>query len=179
MSPLVKFWIASTLLLFVLALWPLKQFGSSNSSSPGESEFAKEAALVDRFCLARIPTSGKASIPKAWEEALDIKINVLESAGEAAGDIGLPREESKLLTSLKPGEGILRSDGKEVHYAMKSAQGNDWFLVLTKKNGGGLISTSGKKSASPISLAIGFALVSGGLLTLLARVAFIGTPRTS
>ncbi len=178
MSSLIKFWISSTLVLFVLAIWPLMQFGKTDATD-SDTDFGREAKLVDYFCLGRIPMGGKAVSPKAWEEVLGAEIKLRESAGEAAGDAGIPREQSDKLTKLKPGEGIIHADQNSAHYVMRSGQGRDWYLVITKKNSGGLISNSSTTGArpSPIALAIGFALVGGGLMTLLARVAFGKTPK--
>ncbi len=180
MSSLIKFWISSTLILFVLAIWPLMQFSKTGSTAT-ELDFGQEAKLVDYFCLGRIPMGGKAVSPKAWEEVLGAEIKLRESAGEAAGDAGIPREQSDKLTKLKPGEGIIHVDKNEAHYVMRSGQGRDWYLVITEKNSNGLISSSaaGNKSPSSVALAIGFALVGGGLMTLLARVAFGKTPNTT
>ncbi len=179
MSTLVKFWIAATLVLLVLALWPATQF-RKGAGSEKESDIEKEAKLVDFFCLARIPSSGMANIPKAWEKVLDADIKIRESAGEAAGEIGIPRDQASKLTDLKPGEGLLFADDRFVHYVLRSGQVKDWFIVLTKKNTGGIVSgnSSGGRKPSTVSLAIGFALVGGALMALLARVAFGKTPDT-
>lgn len=179
MSPLLKFWISSTLLLFVLSIWPLTQL-ETNGDAHSEQELSREAKLVDHFCLSQNPTGGRTSNPKAWETILGAEIKLRESVGEAAGDAGYPRDQSGQLTSLKPGEGLLHTDQNSVHYVLRSGQGKDWYLVLTKKKTTGIaLPRSGQGAApSPVAIAIAFALISGGLLTLLARVAF-GTPAKS
>lgn len=172
MSPVVKFWIGSTLVLFLLMLWPLRQM-LPETTGTSESALANEARLVDHFCLSRTPDGGKANIPKSWEEALDANIRVRDTAGEVAADIGLPREQSERLTSLKAGKGMFHEDQRGQHYVLKSAQGSNWFVVLSKKPTGTLLSTStGAAKPSPLAMAIALSLVGGGLMTLLARVAF-------
>lgn len=177
MSSLVKFWIAATLVLFLLTLWPALQMSKSSSTSGGSSRLAEEAKLVDFFCLARIPTGGRANIPTEWEKALKADIKVRENAGEAASDIGLPRERQDQITSLQPGMGLTYSDKGKSHYVLRSGQGRDWYLVLTKESSGMLTSNNEDGgSPSPIALAVAFALVGGLLLTLLAKVAFGSAP---
>lgn len=174
MKPWIKFWIAATVLLFLLALWPFTQLGGSRvAAAPAEQEFAEQARLVDYFCLGKLPSSGKASIPKEWETALEADIRVRESAGEAAGDIGFPREQAERLTSLEPGEGLLHSDNKGYHYVLKSNQGRGGYIVLSKTpRSGGVISPSGSAGPSPVAMAAAFAVVAAAILTLLARVAY-------
>lgn len=174
MKPWLKFWLASTLILFLLALWPFIQLGGSAAAPPDEQQFASDARLVDHFCLSRIPTSGKASVPSEWEKALNVEIKIRENAGEATGDIGFPRERASELTSLKPGEGLVHSDPKGHHYVLKSDQGRGWFVVLSKepRSGGINARTGGGISASPVAWAVAFAVVAGALLTLLASIAF-------
>lgn len=172
MAPLFKFWIASTLALFLLVLWPLRQT-PADSSSAGESGLEKEAKLVDHFCLAKAPTGGAVSVPKSWEEALEANIRVRDVAGEAASDIGLPRERSGEVASLRPGQGIYHADEKGEHYVLKSAQGSNWFVVLSKKPRGTIkFPGEGGRGPSPLAMAVALAVVGGGIMTLLAKVAF-------
>jgi hypothetical protein len=180
MSSLIKFWIASTLVLFLLALWPALQMSKSDNGV-GSTRIAEEAKLVDFFCLAKIPTGGRANIPNEWEKVLKADIKVRENAGEAAGDIGLPRERQEQITALKPGGGLSHSDDKgKTHYVLRSGQGRDWYLVLTKEGSGMLTGNSDNGgSPSPMALAIAFALVGGLLMTLLSKVAFGGAPAKS
>jgi len=174
MKPWLKFWLASTLILFLLALWPFMRLGGLASTPPDEQQFASDARLVDRFCLSRIPASGKASVPTEWEKALNVEIKIRENAGEAAGDIGIPREAAVRLTSLEAGEGLLHSDDKGYHYVLKSDQGRGWFVVLSKApRSGGIVSQAGVSvNASPVAWAAAFSIVAGALLTLLANIAF-------
>lgn len=172
MSPVVKFWIGSTLVLFLLMLWPLRQM-SPETTGTSESALASEARLVDHFCLTRTPDGGKVNIPKSWEEALDANIRVRDTAGEAAADIGLPREQSERLTSLKAGNGMFHEDQRGHHYVLRSAQGSNWFVVLSQKPTGALMSSNaGAAKPSPLAMTLALAMVGGGLMTLLARVAF-------
>ena len=174
---MVKFWIASTLILFLLALWPALQMAKTGGNVETASRIGEEAKLVDYFCLAKIPTGGRVNIPTEWEKVLNADIKVRESAGEAAGDIGLPRERQDEITSLKSGGGLLHADKDNVSYVLRSGQGRDWYLVLTKKNTGGIVSEKkDAQSPSPIALAVAFALVGGLLMTLLAKVALRGNP---
>lgn len=173
MSPVIKFWIASTITLFILSYWPFRE-----SMVPGDTSsdlvLTTEAKLIDYFCLGQSSGSGRASNPKAWEEALDIKIKIRESAGEAAGDIKLPREQSDKLTGLTKGQGVFHSVNSEDHFVYRSAQGRDWYLVITKSNSSLRQDSgnTGERKPSPLALSIGFALIGGAIMSLLARVAF-------
>ncbi|MCB9366652.1 MAG: hypothetical protein H6506_00355 [Calditrichaeota bacterium] len=174
MNRYLKFGIAATFLLFLLVLWPMTRNAPASGASGGGSLLAREAELVDEFCLAKIPNSGIANVPQAWEKALDADIRIRETAGEAAADIGLPREQSSEVTSLMPGKGLWHvSNGRE-HYVLHSAQGKDWYIIVTKNEPSSVLSSpfKGGNAPSPIALSIAFALIGGALLTLLARVAF-------
>lgn len=175
MRPLLKFWIVSTVVLFLLTLWPLSG-GSSGHTSGGNSlgTLAREAELVDYFCLSKMPPVGVASIPKEWEKVLEAAVKVRETAGEAANDIGLPRENAERITSLKAGEGYAHADKGRQHYVLRSGQGKGWFLVLSKRSpGGGILPSNGDSKPSGIAMAIALALIGGGLMTLLAKVALL------
>lgn len=171
MAPLIKFWISSTLALFLLVLWPLRQ-SSTEPISEGELHLAREAKLVDYFCLGKAPTGGAVSVPRSWEEVLGANIRIRDAAGEAATDIGLPRERSGELAALRPGRGIFHLDQDGEHYVLKSAQGSNWFVVLTKTAKGNLaLPGGGGNGPSSWAMAVAVALVGGGVMTLLAKVA--------
>ncbi|MBK6767109.1 MAG: hypothetical protein IPG71_12660 [bacterium] len=112
-------------------------------------------------------------VPRAWEEALNANIRVRDAAGEAATDIGLPRERAGEIQTLRPGQGLYHVDQTGKHFVLKSAQGSSWFVVLSKKAGGTFeLPSGGGKGPSPLALAIVVALIGGAIMTLLAKVAF-------
>lgn len=181
MNRYIKFWIASTIVLFLLALWPAGVISGRTASNAGHGGLlAREAQLVDEFCLSKAPNSGRASNPRSWETVLDADIRIREAAGEAAADVGMPRERSGEITALRAGQGITLVNDKGTHYILKSAQGRDWYVVLSKHGADGSVFVGGNEghSPSPIAMALALALLGGGLMTLLARVAF-GGPKSS
>lgn len=181
MNRYIKFWIASTIVLFLLALWPVGVISGRTTSHVSQGGLlVREAQLVDEFCLSKAPNSGRASNPRSWESVLGANIRIREAAGEAAADVGMPRDRAGEVSALKPGQGITLVNEKGTHYILKSAQGRDWYVVLSKHDAGDDVFIGGNAglSPSPIAMALALALLGGGLMTLLARVAF-GVPKSN
>ncbi|MCC6476316.1 hypothetical protein IT157_04600 [bacterium] len=179
MKPLLKFWLASSLIIAMLSWWPLNyiQEWAINAASPRqqiESRMLEEARLLEDFLLDDSPVGkGRASSPKVWETALKARIYIRESAGEAIGQIGGAGDQQERVAKLLPGQGALVENSRGLHYIYEVERtGKGQYLVISRESRSVAGSKPGGEAPpSALAMALALGLIGGGLVTLLARVA--------
>jgi hypothetical protein len=171
-----QFYIASTFLLGALIYWPLANFeeqaeAGKSAEIRSQDVLHREAKMVDYFCLSKIPpVSGKATIPKSWEKALQSTIDLRENAAEVTGTFPELSGMAKELNLLSAGEAVYSKSETRHVLAFRPKQSPNWFIVITKPLNGIQIAADGGDSGSdPLRTAISFALFGSLLLTIMAH----------
>lgn len=187
MNSLIKFWIASSLVIALLAWWPLNHLeewarNSSSARQQTENRMLEEARLLEDFLLDDNPAGkGRAASPKVWENALKARIFLRESPGEAVGQIGGAKDQMEEIARLQPGMGVLIENDRGSHFIYDTERsGKGQFLVISKEKTKDTVkATATDAPPSALAFAIALGIVGGGLITLLAKVALLAPKKAT
>jgi hypothetical protein len=170
-----QFFIGCAIVLGACVYWPLAELQQNYEEETATGQLSKqvlqrEAELVAYFCLSDIPpVGGKATIPRAWEKALDSSVELRESTGEVSGSHDAFTSRVDELTNLQSGESIYGRTESEHILAYRPHESPNWYIVITKPLAALKFTNVESETGHPLRTAVALGLIGSLILTVMAR----------